>query len=241
MNFSTNAADLAMSADEEFNRGLRKSLIDGAAAVEIWTPLARQGLGHASYYLAVWFGKGLGIPQDISEAVKWLRLSVVQGFDLEPRFLAAIDELERLLTDASHGDIDAQTKLGVMYFDGVEMGWVSYSEAARWWRTAAEKGGARAQTYLGFLYAEGKGVPRDARKAASWWMRAAAQGSAIAKFNLGVLMAGSDGRPRNMEDAMKWYRLAAQEGLTNAWVQVATIKLLGLSLAQKFIPPEVTN
>ncbi|MFP6745782.1 MAG: hypothetical protein VCB77_11420 [Alphaproteobacteria bacterium] len=36
-----------------------------------------------------------------------------------------------------------------------------YTEAAKWYRLAAEQGNAEGQRRLGTLYAEGQGVPQD--------------------------------------------------------------------------------
>jgi TPR repeat protein len=51
-----------------------------------------------------------------------------------------------------------------------------YSEAARWFRKAAEQGSASGQTSLGFLYANGQGVPQDYIEAHKWANLAAASG-----------------------------------------------------------------
>ena len=39
-----------------------------------------------------------------------------------------------------------------------------YKEAVKWYRLAAEQGDAKAQYYLGAMYDEGLGVPRDKKK-----------------------------------------------------------------------------
>ena len=60
-----------------------------------------------------------------------------------------------------------------------------YATALREFRPLAEQGDAEAQTVLGLMYANGEGVPEDARQAEYWWRKAAAQGLAEAQFNLG--------------------------------------------------------
>ncbi len=49
----------------------------------------------------------------------------------------------------------------------------------------AEKGSAKSQTELGFVYELWKGVPEDPQKAATWYRKAAEQGYAQAQTNLG--------------------------------------------------------
>jgi len=41
-----------------------------------------------------------------------------------------------------------------------------FSEAARWYRKAADQGDAKAQVDLGYLYNHGSGVPEDLGEAA---------------------------------------------------------------------------
>src|SRR4051812_19238083 len=51
-----------------------------------------------------------------------------------------------------------------------------YSEAARCFRMAGERGHGRAQNNLGVCYATGIGVPQDYAEAVKWYRRAAEQG-----------------------------------------------------------------
>ncbi len=56
-----------------------------------------------------------------------------------------------------------------------------YADAIKWYRKAVEQGYAAAQSNLGFLYANGNGVPRDYGEAEKWWRKAAEQGDVKAK------------------------------------------------------------
>ena len=49
-----------------------------------------------------------------------------------------------------------------------------FAKALREWRPLAEQGDARAQYYLGLLYENGDGVPRDYEKAREWYEKSAA-------------------------------------------------------------------
>ena len=55
-----------------------------------------------------------------------------------------------------------------------------YAAAANAFSRLAGNGDPRAQFFLGIMYAEGTGVPRDDRRAAHWLNLAAAQGDAAA-------------------------------------------------------------
>ena len=65
------------------------------------------------------------------------------------------------------GDIDAQFSLGLMYYDGQEVA-QDYSEAARWFRKAADQGYATAQFNLCFMYFDGNGMAKDSVLAHMW-------------------------------------------------------------------------
>ena len=67
---------------------------------------------------------------------------------------------------AEQGHVEAQFKLGAMYFscDGVLQ---DDTGAAKWYRMAAEQGHAEAQADLGYMYENGLGVPQDPEPAIS--------------------------------------------------------------------------
>jgi hypothetical protein len=48
-----------------------------------------------------------------------------------------------------------------------------YRKAAEGYRKAAEAGDAKAQKHLGFMYANGQGVPKSNAEAANWYRKAA--------------------------------------------------------------------
>ena len=73
----------------------------------------------------------------------------------------------------------------------------NYATALRLLRPLAGHGNARAQLNLGYLYANGQGVPQDCSEAAKWFRLAAGQGNAAAQFNLGVMYGQGQGVPQN--------------------------------------------
>ena len=72
----------------------------------------------------------------------------------------------------------------------------------------AQRGDPVAQTYLGYLYAMGRGVPQDYTQAAIWYRRAAEQGHSGAQYELGLLYDKGQGVPVNVIQAEKWLILA---------------------------------
>jgi hypothetical protein len=104
------------------------------------------------------------------------------------------------------GTIDALIGDAYYYGHGVSR---DYTEAARWYRRAAENSNAMAQSTLGDIYYYGRGVPQDFLEAAQWWQRAADQGVAVAQLNLGVMYANGDGVAQDYVKAHFYTNLAA--------------------------------
>jgi TPR repeat protein len=71
--------------------------------------------------------------------------------------------------------VGACTSLGQFYRQGNGVP-QDNTEAARWFRLAADQGEATAQGNLGALYHAGIGVPQDNAEAARWFRLAADQG-----------------------------------------------------------------
>ncbi len=78
-------------------------------------------------------------------------------------------------------------------------------------RKLAEKGDARAQSNLGFIYEMGVGVPQDYAEAVKWYRKAANQGYAPAQSNLGSMYEKGQGVPQNNVQAYVWFSLAAAD------------------------------
>ena len=76
-------------------------------------------------------------------------------------------------------------------------------------RAQAEQGDAEAQYRLGFMYAEGRGVPQDDAEAVRWYRLAADQGDARAMSNLGGMYAGGRGVVQDYVQAHMWRNVAA--------------------------------
>ena len=96
--------------------------------------------------------EGAGVPTDIVESEKWVRLSAAQNF------------------------ASAQYTLGGFFAGGRGKN-LDYVEAAQWYTKAAEAGYAQAQYQLALLYTVGWGVPVDAQAATKWRELAILQGN----------------------------------------------------------------
>ena len=95
-------------------------------------------------------------------------------------------DFDETMDTAMQGEAWAQFNIGVMYAHGKGVPEID-TEAARWYRKAAEQGDADAQSNLGGMYAFGRGVPENSIKAYVWWSMAKTQGAEVAKGNLDIL------------------------------------------------------
>jgi TPR repeat protein len=128
---------------------------------------------------------------------------------------------ERYLADLrariARGDVDAEVALGNLYESGQSVLPLDPEEAARWYRSAADKGHAGAQMNLAMMHLDGFGVARDVVQAVAWYQKAARSGDAMARFSLGAIYeAGAAGVARDEVKAAEWYRQAAGQGLAIA-------------------------
>jgi uncharacterized protein len=84
-----------------------------------------------------------------------------------------------------------------------------YVSASRIFLALAERGTPAAQSYLGFMFETGRGVPQNYTEAAMWYRRAAEQGDSLAQYSLGLLYDKGQGVPRDIVEAGKWLNLSA--------------------------------
>jgi TPR repeat protein len=88
----------------------------------------------------------------------------------------------------------------------------NYRLALTWFKPLAEKGHARAQYYLGWIYEHGLEVATDHREAARWYRPAAEQGDTSSQVQLGYFYQTGLGVARDDGLAMQWYTRAAEAG-----------------------------
>ena len=85
----------------------------------------------------------------------------------------------------------------------------NYNRAARALLPLAERGNARAQAMIGFMYATGQGVPQSYDAAGYWYRLSAEQGDTTAQYLLGLAYDKGQGVPADEVAAYKWLNLAA--------------------------------
>jgi TPR repeat protein len=97
-----------------------------------------------------------------------------------------------------------------------------YSSAMELFRQAAAAGQAKAMTNIGFLYANGRGVPQNYAEAMRWYRQAADNGSVVAINNIGFLYDNGYGVARDFVEALRWYHQAADKGSAMAMTNIGT-------------------
>jgi hypothetical protein len=153
-------------------------------------------------------------------------------------------EIDRLKKKASQGDVSAMYGIGEIYSEGSDEVEEDFTEAARWYRRAAEKGHANAQYKFGDALYYGRGVEEDERESAKWLRMAirqghenakseynerleegrfaylfdsAEQGNGVSQYRLGHLFYhGEQGHPVDKAQAASWLRKASAQGISEA-------------------------
>ena len=93
----------------------------------------------------------------------------------------------------------------------------SYSEAARWYRKAADSSGhCGALNRLGYFYMKGKGLRASDVEAAKCYIRAANLNDVTAMYTTGFLYSKGKGVAKSDTQAAKYYAMAADRGNAEA-------------------------
>ena len=105
-----------------------------------------------------------------------------------------------------------------------------YATALTAFQRSAELGNVEAMTFLGFMYYEGHGVPRDLDRARTWFENAAAKGNASAMANLGYLHS----MQKDYENAVSWLSRAVEAGDSAAMFNLGTMYVRGEGIGRDY-------
>ena len=111
----------------------------------------------------------------------------------------------------------------------------AYGIAFQEWLPLAEEGDAEAQFFLGFLYAEGRGVRQDIAEATRLFRKSAEKGHADGQFALGTLFEKGVGVPQSHGEAARWYRKAAEQGLASAQNNLGLLYQKGSGVPRNYV------
>ena len=146
----------AKKSEAELRKIIKSSKTDNRDRVRALAELVRLGqedLANHAFKRGYMYDKGINVPQDDAEALRYYRHA------------------------AEGGNTDAQYMLGVMHFEGRGVP-KNDEEAVDYFRHAAEAGNALAQCFFGGFYALGKGgVEQDFCRGYMWISLASEQGN----------------------------------------------------------------
>ncbi len=121
------------------------------------------------------------------------------------------------------------------YEDGLDAyNRADYANAVRLWRTSAAQGNALAQTSLGYMYEQGRGVPQDHVEAVRLYRLAVAKGLISAYYNLGNMFLNGWGVSQNNVEAARLIRIAADHGQPSAQLALGRMHYLGRGVPQDY-------
>ena len=146
---------------------------------------------HAHYYLAMAYQRGDGVPFDLRESERLLKLA------------------------AAAGHVEASMILARQYLHGVNVE-TNLVEAARLYYTIAIRESADAQFELGNLYVMGTGIERNIDLAIGWWKKSAINGNSTAHTALLLFLTSTNDK----DEIFKLGNSYHKKGQTNRAIEV---------------------
>ena len=109
------------------------------------------------------------------------------------------------LVALAHGpkDLPNDPKLLRQYVEGYQAYQQDdYAAALDKWRPLAKQGSSAAQLFLGFMYDNGQGLPKNEATAAEWYGEAAERDNVVAEVRLALMYRDGRGVPVNRVKAL---------------------------------------
>jgi TPR repeat protein len=182
---------------------------------------ANKGDANAQWILGdLYFNKG-GTPYYINESLRWYRMSAEQGdasrqYELGRQFIFR-DENEYLKwinKSANQGFAKAENELGLYYAVESNENY-NATTAVQWFKKAVMHGVTEFEGFIGYLYYNGKGVPKDQIEGLAW-----------------AYLGFADNRPTsriadeyNKEQILEWEKTLGPEGTLKAQERAKVLKL----------------
>jgi len=205
-------------------------------ARKIWQALAERGNAEASFNLGVLYEDGLGVSQDLAQALLHYETAAVGGsFKAQYRLgllyftgkkvpLNKVKAKHWLTKAAAEGDRDSIDMLAILSgtnnserdkaFLRAETAHASgdYREAAKIWQQLADDNDVISRTRLAWLYEKGLGVKRNLNHAAVLFRQSAMHGDADAQYALAVMLQTGKGQAKDLQESKRWLQSAAELG-----------------------------
>ena len=144
---------------------------------------------------------------------------------------------EDVHTRASAGHLPEELKLASDYLAGRGVS-RDLSQAAYWYRKAAEQGDPGAQVELGYFYLAGIGVKPNAEEAVRWFQRASVSGSSTGKLDLAVLYLKGTGVPRDTQLGLELLNELAKRDDPRGEAYLGLVYILGIGVERNPVAAE---
>jgi TPR repeat protein len=194
--------------------------------------LANSGDDDAQDYVGYYFENAKGVEKDEKKALGYYLKSSAQGNGSALYSLGYFNfngiaglkkntpkSTEYLIKSAAAGYWKAQYLLGARYEKGVlgikkneVKAFELYGKAIEGFKKYADEGNDDSQYFLGYMYLNGQGTPKNDLKASEWFLKSAAQGNLDAQVNIGYAYEIGQGVVVDKVLAYAWYNLAASQG-----------------------------
>ena len=216
-------------AEEIFSNGIKRI-----------TAMKKRGDGLISYTIYYAYLKGHGKPQNNEKAMRWLNISIEQGYGLALFDKAKIQEntghfqeaLATYLKAAEKDNPEALFRLGLIYEKGENGVKQNYTQALGYYSQAARKDHTKAEANLANLYYNGLGTAKNYNEALRLFKKAAEKGNAAAINGLGVMtLKGEGGLPKNQKEAFKLFAKSAYMGDANGLKNLGNMYYNGIGTA----------
>lgn len=214
-------------------------------ARKIWQALAQRGNVEANFNLGVLYEDGLGVNQDLTQALLYYETAAIGGsFKAQYRLgllyfvgkTVPLDKIKAknwLTKAAAEGDRDSIEMLAILSgetstqrdkdFLRAETAHASadYLQAAHIWQLLADDNDTISRTRLAWLYEKGQGVKRNLQRAAELFRQSAMDGDADAQYALAVMLQTGKGQTQDFEKSNLWLQKAANSGHRGAALALA--------------------
>lgn len=190
-------------------------------AFEYYSKAADKGHPKACYRLALLYLEGKGVEKNIDKALHWFATADLNGAAFADYSLAEAYrtgefipknlEQAKLLHEASAkiGIVDSAHWLAFIYETQDAPDFV---EARKWSEIAVAGNRRGAMADLASFLEEGKGGPKDVKRAAILYERAAMLQSPNALYKMGMRFLEGNGTPRNYTRALRFLQASAKKG-----------------------------
>ncbi len=212
---------------------------DQEQALTLFRRAAEAGFPPAMVSLGLSYKYGHAGEKDEAEGVRWLKRAAEAG-DVDGMINLAFSysdgkgvpkddkEYWRWVSAAADKDSPiALTLVGTGYEYGRHVVTKDVPKAIEYYKRAAALGYANAFYYLGQIYQEGRGVPKNAKTALVYYRGAAERNQTSAMLSLSRMYAAGEGVARSESEALRWLKASAEAGYTPAMVDLGLAYMKG--------------